>query len=279
MIFYTLPPRAIPYPFILINANNPEAGLSFIAEHWRNIKSIIIDSGVEIFRDPRVKEYPGGAKAWILRLVQLYRRIIKIVPNAHVVVTCGDYPDDYNPGSLWINEKVTNVERTAENVRLCTSLFPDVNWLIPVQGWYRNPAGLLLSIEYYWNMGVFDRYRHFAIANLCVEVDTDLIHRSVLAVRRRLKELGVLDRVSLHIFGLKIAALRKIKDLIHSFDSTAWTRPVDSRVRKIRNASCKTERERIAFFCEYVKRLKVVYGVEIPDSTLESCRRLGAFIA
>jgi len=238
------------------------------------IKSIIIDSGVEIFRKDGIRDYPYGAKAWIRRLVNLYRRVRALAPNAEVFVTCGDYPDDYRPRSLWINDKITNIERTAENVRFCVSEFRDVNWLIPIQGWYRNPAGLLLSIEYYHKMGILDRFKYYAIANLCVEPDSDLIHRSVLAVRKALKDLGVLDDVKLHVFGLKIQSLKKVKGLIHSFDSTAWTRPVNSEARRIRNASAKTLAERILFFCEYIETLSSRYGVEVDPRTAEHCQLL-----
>jgi len=275
VLFFTLPPSWIPYPFVLINAHRPERGLSYLAKHGRAVQAVIVDSGVEIFRNPNVKDYPGGSEAWIARLVRLYSSVRALAPNATVYVTCPDMPDDYNPGSLWLSEKVTNIERTAENVRLCTSRYPSVGWLIPIQGHHRDPSSLLTSIEYYWNMGVFDRYSYFAVANLCVEVDVDLIHRSVLAVRKRLRELGVLDRVRLHIFGLKIAALRKVRELIHSFDSMSWTRPVDSYAYRIRNASAKNEQERTVFFCRYVWRLLKHYGVEIPAETLYRCAGIG----
>jgi len=278
IIFYTLPPKEVPYPYILINANNPELGIQYIVRHWRHVKSVIIDSGVEIFRKDGVRDYPGGPRAWISRLVRLYNTVRNIVPGAAVYATCPDYPDDYRPGSLWLSDKATNIERTAENVRLCTSQYPNISWLIPIQGHYRNPGSLLRSLDYYWDMGVFEKYSYYAVANLCVEVDTDLIHRSILAVRKRLKELGVLDKVMLHIFGLKIAALRRIKHDIHSFDSTAWTRPVDTTVRAIRNASAKTQWERVVFFCRYLWRLKNLYGVEIPQESLDRCGELEALV-
>jgi len=278
VVFYTLPPREVPYPYVLINANNPENGIQYIISHWRQVKSVIIDSGVEIFRNPSVKDYPGGARSWIYRLVQIYRRLLKLVPGAEVYVTCPDYVDDYNPGALWINDRITNIERTVENVKICVSQYPDVNWLIPVQGHYRRPESLITSIDYYWNMGILDRYKYLAVANLCVERDVGILHRSVLTVRVRLKELGVLDGTRIHIFGLKINALRRVRYDINSFDSTAWTRPVDSAVRTIRNASAKTQRERVIFFCEYIRRLREAYGVEIPDESLDRCRKLGALV-
>jgi len=274
VIFFTLPPRDILYPFVLINAHRPEQGLSYIVDYWRDIYVIIIDSGVEIFRDPKIKDYPYGSRAWIRRLVALYRHVKALAPNSFVLVTCGDFPDDYNPRSLWIDERTTNIERTVENVKICIGEYPDVNWLIPIQGHNKKPISLERSIRYYHDMGLFDRYRYFAVANLCVEPDIDIIYKSVLVVRRALKEIGALDNIELHIFGLKIQALKKVRDMISSFDSTAWTRPVNSRARRIRNASAKNEAERIEFFCEYIKNLFYRYDVDIDPRTLERCGAL-----
>jgi len=278
VLFFTLPPDKIPYTFILINAHRPERGLSYIARHRKTVLTVIVDSGVEIFRRDGVKDYPGGSKAWISHLVRLYNTVRSLVPDATVFVTCPDYVDDYVPRSLWLSDKITNIERTVENVRLCTTQYPHVNWLIPIQGHYRNLGSLLRSIDYYWEMNVFDKHSYFAIANLCVEVDVDLIHRSVLAVRRKLRDLGVLDRVNLHIFGLKIVALRKVGDSIFSFDSVGWTKPVDKVVRSVRNASAKNERERTLFFCRYIWRLFKFYGVDIPPESLEVCGGIGALV-
>jgi len=271
VIFYTLPPRSIFYPFILINAHRPEQGLNYITDFWRDIYGVIIDSGVEVFRDPNVKDYPYGSRYWIRRLVGLYHHVKSLAPNSFVLVTCPDYPDDYNPRSLWISEEITNIERTVENVKTCISEYPYVNWLIPIQGHYKKPASLLKSIKYYNDLGIFDRFKYFAVANLCVEPDINIIYKSVLVVRRALKEIGVLDNVELHVFGLKIQALKKVKDLIQSFDSTSWTRPVNSIARRIRNASAKSENERKIFFCEYIKALFYKYDVDIDPRVLERC--------
>lgn len=274
VIFLTLPPWRIQYPYILMNLRHPEEGIKYIDMNRKSVKMIIIDSGIEIFRNPRVKEYPSGNKGWIARAVNIYRSVKSFAPNADVYVTCGDYCDDYCPRNLWISDTVTNIERTVENVKICVNEYRDVNWLIPIQGWNRRPDSLEKSIKYYYEMGLFDRYKYFAVANLCVEIDDDIIFKSVMVVRRALKEYGVLDGIKLHIFGLKIVALKRVKDMIYSFDSLAWTKPVNSRAMKIRRASAKNESERNLFFCEYIIHLRNRYGVEIPDETVDICRKV-----
>ena len=112
MKFFTLPPKEIKHPFILINARNPK--FSYLKAHTNIVSEVIIDSGIEIFRDPNVKDYPRN---WIWRLIKIYRKVEKIVSSAEIWLTCPDYCDDYHPKSLWINNKITNIERTVNNVK------------------------------------------------------------------------------------------------------------------------------------------------------------------
>ena len=276
VIFYTLPPSSVFYPYILINASNPEPGLRYVARWLKDLRScsypamILIDSGVEIFRKSSVREYPGGAEEWIKRLVWLYRRVKSLVGDRVVVhATCPDYPDDYSPRSLWISREKTNVERTVENVIRCTE-YRDVSWLIPIQGWYRNPAGLLRCLDYYDELGIAYRYNYFAIANLCTELDADLIYRSVYAVWRWFAQRrGEVPR--LHVFGLRIAALKKVSRYLYSFDTTAWTRPVNKRLHDRYPWSAKNLEQKTLFFCEYAVHLASRYGVDVPLETLDRC--------
>lgn len=281
VVFLTLPPDQIPYPYILINARRPEEGIRYIRLHSRAVEMVIIDSGVEIFRDPGAREYPGGPEAWIARLVELYTRIRSEVPGARVYAVCPDYPDDYRPGALWIDDRVTNIERTVLNVLRCIDWYPDVGWLIPVQGWYRKPRSLLYSLEYLEQLGVLDRYSYLAVANLCVERCATIVRDGIVNVYRWLRERGYTNH-ALHVFGLKISALPDVARYIRSFDSRAWTRPVSRRLWRLFNWSAKNIDERALFFCEYLAAL-ASRGVYIPRISVDACieilphvaRRLG----
>ena len=270
VIFYTLPPDTISYPYVLINANNPEHGIRYIMRHRNKIEAIIIDSGIEIFRNPRVKEYPGGPEAWIQRLVRLYDRVRSVAgKGVEIYVTCADYPDDYHHRALWLSEDFTNIERTVMNVLKCVDWYQDVEWLIPVQGWNRRPRSLLWSLEYLHELGVLKGYDYIAVANLCVELNMRILRDSVLYVYHWLKDRGY-EKHRIHIFGLKIAALDAVESYVNSIDSVAWSRPVSTRLQRAMNWSAKTEEERILFFCENMIRL-TRNRVVIPLETFEQC--------
>jgi len=235
--FYTLPPLQIPYPYVLMNVNNPQIGLRYIRRHLGDVESVIIDSGIEIFRDERVRDYPPGH---LHKLVRLYFRVKQLVGEVWVV--CPDYCDDYHPRSLWLSEDYTNIERTVDSVLKCIKRYPGINWLIPVQGWYRKPKSVLRCLRLYEEYGIDGEY--YGIGNLCVEKRESIMVKTVRYVK------SVLGDRKIHVFGLDLRTARKLRNEIYSFDSMAWTRPVDKQ-----GWSCKTTQERIEYFKRWLKRL------------------------
>ena len=79
-------------------------------------------------------------------LLQLYNKARSLgIPE--VYVTIPDYPDDYHPGNLWEHEIRTNIERTLENIADTLNDYPDVNWLIPIQGHNEEPESILYTMD------------------------------------------------------------------------------------------------------------------------------------
>jgi len=245
MIFYTLPPIEIRYPYILLNANRPY--ISYIRRHHKWIKSVIIDSGVEIFRNPKIKEYP---RDHLNKILGLYNECKALGINAYATIP--DYPDDYHPRNLWLSGKITNIERTVENVLKITDEHKHINWLIPIQGHYENPRSILKSIERYEEAGILKKYSYFAIANLCTTRRINTIIKTC-----NLARLFLPDK-RLHAFGISLKAAMRLKGIIDSFDSLAWTFP-----RKPGLASCRGEHERAIYFKNYLQRIKLVIGSPI----------------
>jgi len=241
--FFTLPPNSIPHKYILINARNPS--ISYIRRHRKYVEEIIIDSGIEIFRNPNITDYP---KNWIYRLIKIYAEIKSIARNSKVYLTCPDYCDDYNPCRLWINDKITNIERTVENVLKYALKYNGINWLIVVQGHYNNPESVNRCIDLYEEYSIIDKFNYFAIGNLCVEKDVRKIVKTANIVRNRLG-----SNKKIHIFGMKMNAIKYLQHIIDSFDTMAWTRPITHRIGRW---SCKTKRERELYFMEWIKSYK-----------------------
>lgn len=267
--FLTLPPDRVPYGYVLISARDPHRGIQYLKAHRERVEMVIIDSGVEIFRSPKVTEYPGGPDHWVAHIRSVFREVKRIVPSAAVYATCPDYPDDYNPGSLWLSSEVTNIERSVDNLERCFS-YSDVKWLIPIQGHYRKPETLLRALELIRERGFLHHDTIYAVANLCVERQSDVISMGVRYVYHWfLRNAGWVPDI--HVFGMKLSALRRVKSMILSFDSLAWTKPVNAKLWHRSNWSAKNTTERELFFCVYVYRLWKVHGVAIPLYTLRWC--------
>ena len=175
--------------------------------------------------------------------IPLYNRVKQVVDD--VWVTCPDYPDDYNPRALWLSSETTNIERTVENIARCIDTYPDVDWLIPIQGHYRKPRSILRSIKLLDELGVLKRYEYVAVANLCTERRHDIMVKTV-----NLAHL-LLPCKRLHVFGLDLDVAMKLRGKIFSFDSMAWTFP-----RKPGRWSCKNQAERIQYFQEYIQKVR-----------------------
>jgi len=260
VLFFTLPPWDVAYPYILINNQHPEYGLRYLKtyNHIKDVKKIIIDSGIVIFMNPQVKDYPGGYKEQTRRQVYLYKRIKSLVPHADVYVVIHDYCDGYHPKALWLNERITNIERTIESIMYATEKYPNIPWIIPIQGHYKRPRSVLKSIMYIKEYGILDKYDYYAVANLCVEQKVDIIS---MTIKYAYYMLGKDKKI--HVFGMKIKALKYIKDMIYSFDSMGWTKPVEKELHKRYPHSCKTSEQRKIFFLTYLRHLKEKYGVQI----------------
>lgn len=239
MRFYTLPPLQVAYPYVLINANRPEDGLRYIRRHAGLVESVIIDSGIEIFRKKECFDYPPGHLG---RIVRIYHRVKQLVKD--VWATCPDYCDDYHPRQLWLSNGYTNIERTVDSVLKCLEKHPDVNWIIPVQGWNRKPRSVLRCLNLYKEYGVDGEY--YGVANLCVEKSENIIVKTVRYVKSMLGDKRI------HVFGLSLPVARRLRYDIYSFDSMAWTRPVDRK-----GWSCKNTEERVKYFIKWVKRLGI----------------------
>ena len=115
-----------------------------------------------------------------------------------------------------------------------------------IQGHNKDPSSVFKSIRYYDELGILKERDYYAIGNLCVENNIKIIYETVKNVYKTLSDKKI------HVFGLKLNALRKIMTMIYSFDSFAWTRPVDTSLKA--NYSAKNRSQRIKFFEKWLEK-------------------------
>ena len=270
--FFTFPPKGVEYPFILLNATSFKSQIKSIAERKNDVLAIIIDSGIEIFRNKNVREYPGGAEAAIRRQVKMYIRTKKLFHSTDVYAIIPDYPDDYHPRNLWLNKRVTNIERTYNNVIRAIDEYPDINWLIPVQGHYGDPESIRKSIELYESHGILDRYDYFAIANIFNSRKKKYIVEVLTIAREFLKNKKI------HFFGIGIYAVSEAHKhgLLDSFDTLAWTRPTklsQKAIRARKRWSCKNSLERKIYFYAWLITLIKKYNTNLEQVNVKEIKR------
>jgi hypothetical protein len=126
---------------------------------------VIIDSGVHtVFHRYELKEYPGGYQAWIAKLVRWWSFVKTLVGDVYAVVP--DYPSDYDNNPI-----DDNVERTFRNIEYALSRYPNVNWIIPLQGKKDDIVSVVKSFEYVKefvkDLGLLEHRSYVAIAPTC----------------------------------------------------------------------------------------------------------------
>jgi hypothetical protein len=112
------------YPYLVLSVTDSSSPLYV----KKDVHSIIVDAGVhKVFHEWGLKEYPGGYQVWIRNVVRFYDTVRRVVRDAWAVVP--DYPSDYPNNPI-----PDNVERTIRNIEYALNNYPDVRWVIPVQG-------------------------------------------------------------------------------------------------------------------------------------------------
>lgn len=230
MRFYTTPPYGVDYPYLLVNPRT-----RWILEKTE-FEHAILDSGVLIFHDPEVKEYPKSFKDnWKRDAVAL----TDTYGSDRVWCTIPDYPDDYNPGQFG-----DNVKKTLENIEEFI-VVDNVNWVISLQSRFLNIFTFTEAIQ-----GVHDLvgdYPRVAVGTICKTNKLKFIEKSCRIARAHFPDSYI------HAFGLTLRALPKVHRQLDSFDSMAWTFP-----RTPGRPSAITQDDRVQYFNEYLARIKEI---------------------
>ena len=227
--FYTYPPSGREWDYILFNPSNMKTMSKL------NFKHAILDSGVLIFHDPKVKDYPRDFnERW-----KKEAREVSDKYGEQVWITIPDLPDDYNPGQFG-----DNVKKTIDNIEEFVNV-DRVNWLISLQARFLNIFTFAYAIQSVREL--LGDYPRIAIGTVCKTNKISFIENSIKLARRHFPHSHI------HAFGLTLKALPKVKMELNSFDSLAYTFP-----RTSGRGSCKTLAERQQYFDNYVKRIREI---------------------
>ena len=171
VVIYTRPPYPdIKYPYIITNLFDET---SFRYAYAPGVKSVIIDSGVySIFSRLSLKEYPGGYMRWMHKAATWWHKIKTVVPDTYATIP--DYPADYPH-----NIVEDNIEKTIRNIEYAVKRYPDIRWIIPIQGRYNDILSMIKMFEYIADSGILDTYSYTAIANVCTSKRRIHIHQSI----------------------------------------------------------------------------------------------------
>jgi len=247
MLVYTTPPSPeIFYPYIIINASNTDTWYYIKSE----VKYLIIDSGVfNIFHKASRVEYPGGYKYWIGRVASLWYYASRYVRDAYATIP--DYPSDYPH-----NPVPQNVEKTIRNIEYALEKYPDIKWLIPIQGLPDSLSSVAKTISILKERGLL-KSDYVAIASTCVSRNTEFLKRLALTAKTHLPDKRI------HMFGVIKKAWDRLKHLIFSVDTVTHS----FYCYGVYGIMCSNSREKAVGWVMFLTGLKK--GGYIDDETFE----------
>lgn len=243
MRFYSLPPRELYYPYLMLTMKNRNE------LDKRHFDHAIVDSGIEIFAKKHVTDYP-------LSFLHRYEQRAEILTHKFkekVWVTIPDYCDDLNP-----NQIKNNVKKTIKNIR---EYLPNknVNWLPVIQSKNFNRFSLLENLSEYQE--VLGDYPRVAIGTVCKARNLKFIVDCCKIVKKFFPDKW------LHAFGLTLAAVQKCEPYLNSWDSQACYFPRKPFKQWSKETGFKpfpNGNTRIFFFNAYLEAI-TKKGVQLDD--------------
>jgi hypothetical protein len=235
VIVYTRPPyHWMWYPHLILSVTD-HTSLLYVRP---DVQSVIIDAGVhKVFKELKLKEYPGGYKSWIHRVAMLYYTVRNYVREVYAVIP--DYPSDYAENPI-----PDNVERTIRNIEYALDNYSSVRWIIPVQGKPNSVQSVVSTINRLRELGLL-KSDYVAVAPTCVTKSVDFLRRLAVASR------GLLRDKRIHMFGVTMRAWGLIDKYIDSTDTVT----VNYWCRALFGKMCTTMHEKAVAWRVFIDKL------------------------
>jgi len=222
------------YPYLILSVTDSTSPMYV----KKDVQTVIIDAGVhKVFHEWGLKEYPGGYKLWIHKMVQFYDTVRRVVKDTWVVIP--DYPSDYPSNPI-----PDNVERTIRNIQYSLDNYRDVRWVIPIQGKPNSIQSVANTIKRLGELGLI-KASYVAVAPTCVTKSVDFLKRLAFTVRQLLKDKKV------HMFGVTARAWKEIEKYIDSTDTITFNFYCLAYIGK----RCSTLREHVLGWLAFLDKL------------------------
>jgi hypothetical protein len=203
-----------------------------------DVHSIIIDAGVhKVFHEWGLKEYPGGYKAWISKVVSFYDFVKRVAKSVWAVVP--DYPSDYPNNPIQ-----NNVDLTIRNIEYALNNYSDVKWIIPIQGKPNSVQSVANTIDRLKQLGLL-KSSYVAVAPTCIAKSVDFLRRLAFTSRQLLRDKKI------HMFGVTARAWKDISKYVDSTDTITFNFYCLAYIGK----RCTTHREHVLGWLAFLSKL------------------------
>jgi hypothetical protein len=204
----------------------------------RDVESVIIDAGVhKIFKELRLKEYPGGYQMWIHKVTSFYYTVKNYVREVYAVIP--DYPSDYPENPIQ-----DNVERTIRNIEYALDNYLNVKWIIPVQGRPGSVYSVITTISKLRELGLL-KSDYIAVAPTCVVKSVKFLEKLAATSRLNLKDKKI------HMFGVTMRAWSAIDKYVDSTDTIT----ANYICRSLLGKMCTSMQEKILAWKAFLDKL------------------------
>ena len=170
---------------------------------------LFLDSGAQQFyRDFKGFDYPYSDKEYLE---------FALKAGVDYIATLDLPLDILHPRGLPIGEGIRRtVEHGVELIALAEDLGV-VDKVVPVLQGFDDPSQWLESLDLYKSHGVTpDRFRYWGVGSICMMRSPPLVHKILSTIRQAMPD------ARLHVFGISMNSLRRVFNLINSYDTSVW---------------------------------------------------------
>jgi len=171
---------------------------------------VFLDSGAQQFYSKfRGLEYPYTVRDYLGFALKV---------GVDLVATLDLPLDILVPRGLSVRDGIRKTVEYSVNVISKAEDMNVVDRVVPVLQGYDSPVQWLECLDLYKQHGITPgKFKYWGVGSLCMARSPKFVESVIRELRGALG-----DRVKLHVFGISMNSLRRVYDLIGSYDTSAW---------------------------------------------------------